>query len=390
MRVCLICNEYPPAAHGGNGSLYFDLAEGLVAAGHKVTVVGVYPEYSRHGQPRDATTDSGVRVVRLPPSPAWMRHRLRMWWERRRQFAWLKREHKRSPFDVIEAPDYEGWLCNGGPRDVATIVRMGGSNLFFDTELGRRGDVLEHTFEARCVARATHLAAVSHYCARRTLEIVRTPERPCAVIHNAVDTRLFRPAESGTVEQGLVVFVNSVAPKKGIEELVQAMNIVCEADIRARLVVIGQDTQKKTDAGTYVEHLESQVRPEFSERIVFTGRMPRDEIIPWLQRAAVCCYPSQIETFGIAPLEAMAVGRPTIFSKTGPGPEIVEDWVSGLLCDPHDAKDIAQKILRVLGDAALAEKLGRNARKRIIDLFDKENWIAKNLEFYKECLINRT
>ena len=93
-----------------------------------------------------------------------------------------------------------------------------------------------------------------------------------------------------------------------------------------------------------------------------------------------------METFGIAPIEAMAVGRPTIFSKTGPGPEVIEDGVSGLLCNPVDSGDIAQKIRLILDDAELAARLGAEGRRRVLALFNKRDWIRRNIEFYESCV----
>lgn len=386
MHVGLICNEYPPAPHGGNGSLYSDLAEGLASAGHRATVVGIYPgDVFESLHPQNAPRKN-LRIVRLKASPSFLRHRPRMLWERCRLLLWLKQAHSRAHFDLIEAPDYEGWLCFGGLRGVPTVIRMGGSNLFFDTELRRAGDAFEHNLEVRSVRYATHLAAVSRYCATRTLGIAKFSNRPCNVIHNAVDTEVFCPNEKLQPEPGLIVFVNSVAPKKGIEQLVQAMNIVCENEPHAHLVVIGQDTQLRTKAGSYVERVQAQIKSVFRDRIVFTGQLPRHEVIPYLQKAAVCCYPSQMETFGIAPVEAMSVGRPTIYSRTGPGPEVIEDGMSGLLCDPFDSKDIADRILFLFRHPDKAAQLGIEARKRVQMLFDKKNWIRRNLEFFQDCV----
>ena len=64
-------------------------------------------------------------------------------------------------------------------------------------------------------------------------------------------------------------------------------------------------------------------------------------------------------------------------------PEIVEAGVSGLLCDPHSAADIAEKICAVLKNPSLAESLGRNARARVEKDFDKRNWVKRNVEFYE-------
>ena len=93
-----------------------------------------------------------------------------------------------------------------------------------------------------------------------------------------------------------------------------------------------------------------------------------------------------METFGIAPVEAMSVGKPTIFSRTGPGPEIIEDGVSGLLCDPRDPKDIATKLDAILDNSQLAADLGRRARERVLKQFNKKDWIPRNLEYYRRCL----
>jgi len=386
MHLGIICGEYPPAPHGGSGASYRDLAEGMVAAGHKVTVVGVYP---RKQLPNGQATDeviNGVRVVRLSPAPGWMRYRLGAIWDRYQIKHWLSREHKVSPISLVEASDYGGWLRSGGPAGVPTVVRIRGANLFFDAELQRAGDRFEHGLERAAIARADHVAAVSQYAARRTLEYCGLASRDCTVIPNAVNLDMFSPEATVAPKPGLIVYVNSINPKKGIEQLVTAMNSVCPAHPAARLVVIGADTQKPVGGRSYVEQLMTMVRPEFRDRVDFLGRLPRGEIIPWLRRAHLCCYPSHMETFGIAVIEAMAVGKPVIYSRTGPGPEVVEDGVSGLLCDPHDAADIARAIVRVLGDADLAARLGQGARARARKLFGRRDWIARNLAYYESVL----
>ena len=93
-----------------------------------------------------------------------------------------------------------------------------------------------------------------------------------------------------------------------------------------------------------------------------------------------------METFGIAPVEAMSVGKPTIYSKTGPGPEVIEDGISGLLCDPMDPKDIAEKISAVLANSQLGETLGRNGRMRVEKCFNKNDWIRRNVDFFNDCI----
>jgi glycosyltransferase involved in cell wall biosynthesis len=384
MHLGLICSEYPPAPHGGIGSSNQDLGEGLTAAGHRVTVVGLYPR-------QFATSDSYepntlLNVVRLKASAPWLRYRTGAWLDRWRLRRWLQRENARHPFDIIEFSDYAGWLPWGGPKGVPIVCRLQGSNAFFDSELVRAGDQFEHDLERRSLTKADFWIGLSRYVFAKTLSLCGLKQHAGDVIHHAVDTDLFSPGSAEETEPGLIVFVNSVNPKKGIEQLLDAMNIVCRSHAEARLVVIGQDTQTKSRGRSYVEQLRDRVEPKSRDRVVFTGRVARHGVIPYLRKAAVCCYPSQMETFGIAPVEAMAVGRPTIYSRTGPGPEVIEDGVSGLLCDPFDPKDIAERILFLFRHPAQASRLGAEARKRAQSLFDKQKWIKRNVEFFHSCM----
>lgn len=385
MHLGLICHVYPPATHGGIGSSNQDLAEGLAANGHRVTAVGFYSRKHVPAGKENRATSNGVNVVRLLQSPSWMRFKPRALWERWRLKRWLEREHAKNKFDLIEFSDYGGWLPWGGPKNVPVVSRLQGTNAFFDSELGREGNKFEHKLEIRSLLGANFWLGISDYSLRRTLELCNLTERPSGVIHHAVDTEFFSPGPESEVEPGLIVFVNWINPKKGVEQLIDAANLLFAKNSQAKLVLIGQESLKSSNGVSYRDQLINRLRPEFRMRVHFAGRLPRREILPWLRMAEVCCYPSHAETFGIAPVEAMAVGRPTIFSKTGPGPEVIEDGVSGLLCDPHDPADIAQKIELLLKDSCLAEKLGQNGRMRALALFNKRDWIQRNLAFFEQC-----
>src|SRR5262245_53924769 len=124
MHACFVCDEYPPAPHGGTGSSYRDLAEGLVEAGHHATVIGVYsPKKFAVGKGTDEKI-KGVRVIRIPTGPEWLGFKNRKLLDRFRLKRRLTAEHRQAPFDFVEASDYGGWLRFGGPTGVPTIVRI--------------------------------------------------------------------------------------------------------------------------------------------------------------------------------------------------------------------------------------------------------------------------
>ena len=138
MHLCFVCEEYPPAPHGGTGSSYRDLGRSCRCRS-SCNSRGRYPSKRLKLARVVEEQIKGVRVVRMPNAPKWMRYRLGALWDRRRLSSRLSREHARIPIDVIEASDYAGWLRFGGPHGVPTVVRIRGLNLFFDTELAAAG-----------------------------------------------------------------------------------------------------------------------------------------------------------------------------------------------------------------------------------------------------------
>src|SRR4051812_25507805 len=100
MKIGYICNEYPPASHGGIGTAVRELARGLTARGHTVTVVGIASPAMA-----GASRDGDVQVFRLPscsvPKVGWFVDRLRL----RRYLRSLAAAGK---VEIVEAADWQG------------------------------------------------------------------------------------------------------------------------------------------------------------------------------------------------------------------------------------------------------------------------------------------
>jgi glycosyltransferase involved in cell wall biosynthesis len=240
--------------------------------------------------------------------------------------------------------------------------------------------------ERKALQHASHFYSPSQWAADASLRVFGYQDRPCGVMPNAVDVDTFRPGEIEP-EPGLIVFANSVVPRKGVRELLTSVNLWAERHPNARLVVIGKDLGTVENGQTFSERCLNLVEPRYRDRVTFTGRLDRmTGVLPYLQRAQVCVYPSYIETFGIAPVEAMAVGKAVINSKLGPGAEILEDGVSGLLCDPMSPEDIASKIDQLLSNPDRASEMGRIARERVLERFNHHHWAEKHERFFSACI----
>src|SRR6266540_3904179 len=116
-----------------------------------------------------------------------------------------------------------------------------------------------------------------------------------------------------------------------------------------------------------------------NERIVFRGAVANRVLPDILATAAVCVYPSHMEACPFAWLEGMAMGKAIVASKTGPGPEILDDGVSGMLCDTHDPQSIADGVIALLKDAGRCNRLGSAAHGRATEHFSIESVVQRNV-----------
>jgi glycosyltransferase involved in cell wall biosynthesis len=89
-----------------------------------------------------------------------------------------------------------------------------------------------------------------------------------------------------------------------------------------------------------------------------------------------------MEAMPIAWLEALAAGKAVVASETGPGPEVIDDGVTGLLCNPRDPSSIAGKIVRLLRDRDLRRRLGVAARSMAVERYSLERIVQQNLAYY--------
>lgn len=377
MHICFVCGEYPPSKHGGVGTFTQTLARALVAQGHQVSCIGVYLAAADSEE-----NDQGVRVVRLANA----RVRGTGFIVNSRRFqAKLRRLHRETPIDVIEGPEV-GLFAVPARFPAAKIIRMNGGHRFFTVTLGEPPQRWHSWIEKRSFAHADFLCAVSRYVAEETRKLLHLGDRPITILPNPVDVTRFKPNDSVPEEAGLIVFAGTVVEKKGVRQLVQAMPQIVQAVPQAHLVVAGRDTVDSATGKSFTEHLRALVPHELRDKIEFRGAVANDQLPELMARAVLCVYPSHMEALPLAWLEGLAMGKAVVASRTGPGPEVIEDGVSGLLCDPHDPASIAAAIVRVLADDELRKRLGKAARAAAVEKFAIDVLVARNEAFYEQCL----
>jgi glycosyltransferase involved in cell wall biosynthesis len=260
---------------------------------------------------------------------------------------------------------------------VATLTNLG--------QVPERQKVME---ERRSYRVATHLCACSRFVAESSRRRLRLGDRAVRVILNPVDLGMFHPHDPALEEDGLIVCVGTIIERKGIRQLLEAMPQVIAAYPRARLIAYGNDTTDPVIGGSFTDVLRRSVPAGLAGRITFAGPVRRELLPALMAKAAVCIYPSHVEALPIAWVEGLAMGKPVIGAQIGPGPEVIEDGISGILCDPHDPRAIAAALLRLLPDRELRARLGAAARERAERLFALDKLVHENIAFYRECARN--
>jgi len=375
VRICYVCHEYPPAAHGGIGTVTRTLARALVRRGHEATVVGIYPR-SSHAPAYEK--DQGVQVWRLSRPDGrlgWVSARFHL-------FRVIADWCRAGRVDLVEVPDWEGWAA-GWPRlPVPVVVRLHGSVSYFAAELGQPVRSIAYHLERASLRRADFWCPVSRYIALRTQTLFRLPSFPGAILYNPVEPPARRSGEGRSSNQ--VVFVGTLTPRKGIVALFKAWPRVLAARADAELHVFGKDG--RLSGRSMRAYLDSLLEAGPARSVRFYGHVENGAVLAALARARLAVFPSYAESFGLAPVEAMACGCPTIYSRRGVGGEVIEDGRDGLLVDPDRPAEIAEAILRLLTDDDLATRLAEAGFARVEGRFALHTVLPQNESFYRQCL----
>ncbi|MBS7614117.1 glycosyltransferase family 4 protein, partial [Candidatus Bathyarchaeota archaeon] len=144
--------------------------------------------------------------------------------------------------------------------------------------------------------------------------------------------------------------------------------------------VIGGDGSLRT----YHERLAERLG--IGKDMIFTGRIPRDEVPHYYAMSDIVVVPSLQEAFGLVVAEAMASGKPVIGTSVGGIPDQIIDGYNGFLVRPRDPSEIAEKISWLLKNPQDAKLMGLRGRKIVEEKFNINERIEKLVQLYIELL----
>jgi len=178
-----------------------------------------------------------------------------------------------------------------------------------------------------------------------------------------------RPVQNSTCD--FVGFVGRVSPEKGVSTLVEAANQCGDIAFKA--------------SGDY--NRMPNLPKEASKNFEFCGHLSGNEIRSFYLHSRVFVLPSiWYEGFPNTLLEAMAFAKPVICSRIGGLPEIVDDGITGLLFEPGNADDLAEKIRYLWDNPELRKKMGHAGREKALREYSPEKYYERLMAVYKKAI----
>jgi glycosyltransferase involved in cell wall biosynthesis len=163
--------------------------------------------------------------------------------------------------------------------------------------------------------------------------------------------------------------------RKGIQYLVEAMPLILREFKNVKLRIIS-DGPFKHELMRLVKKL------SLDDTVIFEGLVPRSELVNYYANCDVYVQPSLSEAFPSTIIEAMSVGRPVVATNVGFIEEHVIDSVTGFLIPKADDESIARKILTLLSDEELRNRIGKKAYEYAERTFNYQDIVAKWYNLY--------
>lgn len=373
MRVGITC--YP--TYGGSGAVATELGLELARRGHEVHIISYASPFRLRGGYVERVTFHEVVPVDYPlfeHSPYALALAVKQHEVALREGLELMHAHYAIPHAAT------AWLAKQmlkAQRDLKVVTTLHGTDI---TLVGQ--DPSYFTITKFSIERSDAVTAVSAFLRDETYRAFGCDGCDVRVIPNFVSTADFFPATDGSCRRALapadhkiLIHVSNFRPVKRVVDVVRIFARVRRAT-PATLVLAG-DGPDRDAAEQEVDRLglRGDVR--------FPGKV--DRVADLLRGSDLFLLPSQMESFGLSGLEAMACGVPVLATRTGGLPEVVVEGETGYLLPVGAVEEFADRALAVLGDAPLHARLRAAAAARARE-FSAERVVPRYEALYEETL----
>ena len=405
LKICLLGYRSNPYS-GGQGIYIKFLSKALVDAGHSVDVISgePYPEL-----------DERVRLIKLPglnlfeadnhitalrpkhllsytdffewfsmltggfPEPYTFGRRLVQYFKRHQPDYDIVHDNQSLCYGTLQLQKMDVPVITTIHHPITSDLRIALQSA--DTWKLRLLIKRWHSFlkmQKKVVRQLDNLVTVSRASRQDIATDFGISETKLNIVHNGIDTGMFRPIPSIEPDEFNVMATASAdVPLKGLDYLIRAISILTDEIPELKLTVLGKLKEDGTTAKLIKElGLES--------RIHFHSGLSSQDVAELYANASCAVVPSIYEGFGLPAGEAMACGVPVISTNGGALPEVVGD--AGITVPTRDHLALADAIRTLLTDSNLRHSLAAKGRARILDLFSWEVASGDMVQLYRDVI----
>jgi glycosyltransferase involved in cell wall biosynthesis len=280
-------------------------------------------------------------------------------WEHEAAFIPRLLKSNKIVFGMIAAyPSYEMWVNKKTPFSFIRNL----TNEWFRWRLLKLADVV---------------FVSSNFTKSELTDLFHVKQERIKITHRGIDSMFSEVQRLSSSEVSNFIFYGSLAPIKGVFDVIKALGIVAKQ---------GHGNWKLKIAGWGDEELVKRTAREegIEDNIAILGRLEPYELVKELEWAHLAILPSRAESFGRAIAEAQAAGLPVISYDAGSVPEIVEHGVTGWLAPPQRADLLADGIIKAIQNPERASQMGMAGREKVNRMFSWKKTASSILESIKE------
>jgi glycosyltransferase involved in cell wall biosynthesis len=338
MRVAMIAPPWtpiPPPLYGGIELVVDQLARGISAAGHDVTLYTTGDSTCPVHREWVLPEAEGMRIGMAVPE---IRHVLHAY-------------EAVCDHDVVHDHTIAGPFLSQLYPGLPVVTTIHGP---FNEELTDLYRAIAGRVPIICISHAQHAAA---------------PDVPIAgVIHHGIEATQFPYGDGLGDERGeYLLFLGRMAPDKGAH---RAIEVAKRAGVR---LMIAAKMRELWERRYFEEHVEKYL----DDDIVYLGEVPHEHKLRLLAGASALVFPIRWnEPFGMVMLEAMACGTPVLAFPEGAAPEVIDNGKTGFLCRDED------EMVAAVGRLPEIERSA--CRQAVEGYFSSERMVAEHIELYEQ------
>ena len=221
----------------------------------------------------------------------------------------------------------------------------------------------------------------------------KIPLSKMTVITSGSDTALFQPRETEECRQLLglprdpyyVGFIGTFYAYQGIDILIKAAPFILKKFFNIQFLIVGDGIMRKAWEKQVIDN-------GLAGKFIFTGQIAYEKAPLYLNAMDVCVEPDLRIRRIFSPVKLFdyfACGKAVVASNVGSIRELVSESGGAVLVEPGDTRQLADAIIRLLGDENQRNRLGANGRRFVVEKASWEKLTKKTVEACREVVVNR-